>query len=308
MVGAAQAGGRARGAVSVPNRWLVTGSAGMLGHDLVAALGDQPVVTVDARTRDTLDLADATAVRAAVEGASVVVNCAAWTDVDGAETAEDEARAVNGDAVATLASACSASGARLLHVSTDYVFPGVADEPYGEDATTGPVNAYGRTKLLGERAVLSLHPADGYVVRTAWLYGRNGRNFVSTMTRLAQEIDTVDVVDDQVGQPTWARELARRLVALGGSTAPPGVYHVSGGGQTTWCGLAKATFAMLGHDPERVRPATSTRFPRPAQRPAYGVLGSARWTAAGLEPMAPWQDGLRRYLESDFVYVPRHVS
>jgi dTDP-4-dehydrorhamnose reductase len=216
--------------------------------------------------------------------------------VDGAESEEAAATAVNGTAVAGLAAVCARAGAALVHVSTDYVFPGTATEPYAEDAPTAPVNAYGRGKLAGERAIAAALPGRGFVVRTAWLYGAGGPNFVGTMLRLAAERDTVDVVDDQRGQPTWSYALAERLVALGEAalarTAPAGVYHGTASGQTTWYGLARELFALAGLDPDRVRPTTSERFVRPARRPAYSVLGHARWAAAGLPPMAHWREML----------------
>ncbi|NHC46367.1 dTDP-4-dehydrorhamnose reductase [Motilibacter aurantiacus] len=287
--------------------WLVTGAGGMLGRDVTSVLtaaGER----LDARDRAGLDVLDADAVQEAVsslagpEGPGVVVNCAAWTDVDGAEEREDDATRVNGEGVALLAAACTQTGARLLHVSTDYVFAGDATRPYPEDAPPAPLNAYGRSKLAGERAVLRLHRDGGFVVRTAWLYGQHGRSFVATMARLAAEKapdGTVDVVQDQLGQPTWSRDLAEQLVALGRSVdAPPGVYHGTSSGETTWHGLARAVFEELGHDPQRVRPTTSEAFRRPAPRPAYSVLGHARWEAAGLSPIRGWREALRAALEA----------
>ncbi|MCW6009171.1 dTDP-4-dehydrorhamnose reductase [Micromonospora sp. CPCC 205371] len=276
-------------------RFLVTGAGGMLGRDLLAALADAKVTAL---TRAELDITDAGAVHEAVAGHDIVLNAAAWTDVDGAETREAEATAVNGDGVAHLARACAASGARLLHVSTDYVFPGNASSPYPEDAPTDPINAYGRSKLVGEQAVLA---AGGYVVRTAWLYGAHGRNFVSTMLRLAGEREHLDVVDDQRGQPTWSHALATRLVALGVSDSPPGVYHGTASGETTWYGLARAVFELSGLDPDRISPTTSDKYPRPAPRPAYSVLGHARWSLAGLPPMTDWKAMLTSYLEGSRV-------
>jgi len=282
-----------------PARWLVTGAGGMLGADLRAALAAAGHRVTAAARRD-LDVTDAAAVWAAVAGHRVVVNAAAFTDVDAAEAEEDRATAVNGVAAGHLARACAAEGALLLHVSTDYVLPGDAAVPYPEDAEAGPLNAYGRSKLVGERAVLETLPAAGYVVRTAWLYGEHGRSFVATMLRLAAERDTVEVVDDARGQPTWTAALAARLVALGEVAlrggAGPGVYHATAAGEATWYDLARAVFALGGHDPDRVRPVPSARFPRPARRPAYSVLGHARWAAAGLAPMAPWRDMLAEAL------------
>jgi dTDP-4-dehydrorhamnose reductase len=275
---------------------LVTGAGGMLGRDLCAVLAGRPHTAL---TRAQLDITDPDAVRAAVEGHDVVVNAAGWTDVDGAEADEEAATAVNGTGVAHLAAVCAALGATLVHVSTDYVFPGDATAPYPEDAPTAPVNAYGRSKLVGEQAARA---AGAYVVRTAWLYGAHGRNFVGTMLRLAAERDTVEVVDDQRGQPTWSYALAQRLVDLAAAAragaAPPGAYHGTASGQTTWYGLARAVFAEAGLDPDRVRPTTSDKFPRPAKRPAYSVLGHDRWAVAGMKPMDDWRDMLRAALPS----------
>jgi dTDP-4-dehydrorhamnose reductase len=280
-------------------RWLVTGAGGMLGRDLSALLAVEGV-EYDALTRAELDLTDPEAVKAAVSGYDVVANAAAWTDVDGAEENEAAASAINGAAVRNLAAACADSGARLLHVSTDYVFPGDAGEPIAEGAPTAPINAYGRSKLIGERAVLELLPDSGYVVRTAWLYGKHGKNFVATILNAATQREFLDVVDDQQGQPTSTLALARQLLALGrdahAGRAPAGVYHGTCAEQTTWFGLARAAFELTGLDPERVRPTTSDKFVRPAPRPAYSVLGHERWAAAGLEPMPAWREALREHL------------
>ncbi|MFG2113447.1 dTDP-4-dehydrorhamnose reductase [Streptomyces sp. NPDC048718] len=280
-------------------RWLVTGAAGMLGRDLTSVL-DTAGADVVAAGRRELDVTDAAAVRAAVAGRDVVVNAAAWTDVDGAETAEAAATRVNGDGPRALAAACAEAGAVLLQVSTDYVFPGDATEPYRHDAPTSPVNAYGRGKLAGERAVLELLPERGYVVRTAWLYGAHGRNFVSTMLGLAERHPTVDVVDDQRGQPTWTRALARQLRELGEAAvagrAPAGIYHGTASATATWFDLARAAFELTGLDPERVRPTTSEAFVRPARRPAYSVLAHERWAEAGVAAQPHWREQLAEAL------------
>ncbi|GAA1400513.1 dTDP-4-dehydrorhamnose reductase [Kitasatospora putterlickiae] len=230
------------------------------------------------------------------------MNCAAWTDVDGAETAEEAATAVNGTGVRHLAAACAETGARLLNVSTDYVLAGDATEPYREDAPTSPVNAYGRSKLVGERAVAELLPEHGYTVRTAWLYGEHGGNFVATMLKLAAQRPSLDVVDDQHGQPTWSYALAQRLVALGlaalDGKAPAGVYHGTASGRTTWHGLARETYRLAGLDPERIRPTTSEAFVRPAARPAFSVLDHGGWAAAGFEPLSDWREQLAEALRT----------
>ncbi|MFM9614887.1 dTDP-4-dehydrorhamnose reductase [Streptomyces sp. V2] len=276
-------------------RWLITGAGGMLGRDLVATLkGSAGEVT--ALTRADLDITDPAAVRAAVEGHDVVVNAAAWADVDGAEADEARATLVNGEAVRVLAQACAPGRRKLIHISTDYVFPGDATEPYRHDSPTSPVNAYGRAKLVGENAVKMSLPDSGYIVRTAWLYGAHGRNFVSTMLKLAESRDTVEVVDDQRGQPTWTVALARQIAALGESDAPAGVYHGTASGTATWFDLARAAYELSGLDPERVRPTTSEKFVRPARRPSYSVLAHDRWAAAGIAVQPDWRAQLAEYL------------
>ncbi|MEG8277537.1 dTDP-4-dehydrorhamnose reductase [Streptomyces sp. AHA2] len=277
--------------------WLITGAGGMLGRDLVARLAADGVRSVGL-TRAHLDVTDAEAVHRAVaeHRPDVVVNCAAWTAVDDAETREADALRINGGGPRNLAAACARTGARLLQVSTDYVFAGDSSSPYPEDAPTGPLSAYGRTKLAGEQAVLTALPEAGYVVRTAWLYGACGGNFVRTMIRLEGVKDSLDVVDDQHGQPTWTVDLADRLVRLGHSAlagaAPAGIYHGTSGGETTWFGLTREIFRLLGADPKRVRTTSSAAYVRPAPRPAYSVLGHDRWSAAGIEPIRDWREAL----------------
>ncbi|MBC9724430.1 dTDP-4-dehydrorhamnose reductase [Streptomyces sp. TRM68367] len=280
-----------------PAGWLVTGAGGMLGQDVLAVLAAEGERSV-ALDRAALDLTDPAAVHEALDRhrPAVVVNCAAWTAVDDAETREAEALRINGDGPAHLAAACARTGAVLLHVSTDYVFAGDATAPYAEDAPTAPRSAYGRTKLAGERAVLQTLPDRVYVVRTAWLYGTGGTNFVRTMIRLADVRETLDVVDDQRGQPTWSADLAALLTALGrgalAGTAPAGVYHGTSSGETTWYGFTREIFRLLGTDPDRVRPTTSEAFTRPAPRPTYSVLGHDRFAGAGIEPLRDWRAAL----------------
>ncbi len=278
-------------------RWLVLGAGGMLGRDLAASLrqrGDE----VSALARGELDVTQGAAVSATLRRCrpDVTVNCAAWTAVDAAEQEEDRALQVNGRGAELVAAACAAVGSRLVHVSTDYVFGGDSRRPYAEDDVPAPRTAYGRTKLAGERAVRRLLPHSGYVVRTAWLYGAHGPNFVRTMIRLAGQQPYVDVVADQRGQPTWAADVAEKVAALATSAAPAGIYHATSSGETTWFGLAREVFRLLGEDPARVRPATSDAYPRPAHRPAYSVLGHAAWAPAGISPIGDWASALRRAL------------
>jgi dTDP-4-dehydrorhamnose reductase len=265
-------------------RLLVTGAAGMLGTDVVAAASAHDVVPF---TRAELDITDADAVRAAVSDTrpDAIINCAAWTDVDGAEADEAAATLINGDGAGHLA----ATGVHTVHVSTDYVFGGDATTPYREDAATGPIGAYGRSKLAGELAVAAL--PDHAIVRTAWVFGPHGKNFVDTMLRLGAERDEVTVVDDQLGCPTYTGHLAAALVAVAEQRLR-GVLHVAGGGECTWWDLAVATFEAAGFNVKVTR-GKSADLGRPAPRPAYSVLGSTRSDA----PVLPsWQEGLQAHL------------
>jgi dTDP-4-dehydrorhamnose reductase len=271
-------------------RVLVTGAAGMLGHDVTAAAAAAGHDVVPFARAD-LDITDAAAVDAAVRRTrpDAVLNCAAWTDVDGAEAAEARATAVNGDGALHVAVSAARAGAHVVHVSSDYVFDGRARDPYREDSPTRPQSAYGRSKLAGERAVAAA--AAGAIVRTSWLFGRHGRNFVATMLRLGAERDAVDVVDDQVGCPTWTGHLAPALVAVAEERLT-GILHVPGGGSCTWYELARETFRTAGVACE-VRPASTAAMRRPAPRPAYSVLGVTRPDAPTLPA---WRDGLAGYL------------
>lgn len=287
VVASAQAWRRPVNAVRV----LVVGSRGQLGSDLVEVLdGDDDVLGVDLPDIDITDAESVAGVLASFVP-DVVINCAAWTAVDDAELHEAAALKVNGLGPRVLAEQCSLTGAWLVQVSTDYVFDGAASAPYAEDAVPDPRSAYGRTKLAGEIAVRELLPDRHYIVRTAWLYG-NGRNFVKTMARLEGERETVTVVDDQRGQPTYSRDLAQQILRLVDARPPAGVFHGTNAGEVTWFGLAQEIFVLLGADPARVLPVTSAEFAQAAQRPAYSVLGHDRWSEVGLAPMRAWNEAL----------------
>ncbi|MEV0120424.1 dTDP-4-dehydrorhamnose reductase [Streptomyces sp. NPDC050703] len=275
--------------------WLVTGAGGLLGRHLVRRCGDEHVVALDRRG---LDITDADAVDAAIahHRPRVVANCAAWTATDDAENHPRAAWRVNVTGTRNLARACRRHGAVLLQLSSDYVFSGHARTPYREDAPTGPLNTYGRTKAAAESTVLDVLPDTGYVVRAAWLYGVGGRNFVDTMIGLERTHPSVRVVDDQAGQPTWAEDLAGLIARLGGAalegTAPPGVYHGTSGGAVSWHGLAQEVFRLVGADPARVLPVTSAEFGLAAARPGYSVLGHDGWARAGIPPLRHWRSAL----------------
>jgi len=279
------------------NRWLVTGAGGMLGRDLVSVLEHRGADVAGLRRTD-LDITDQAAVRAALRHwqPDVVVNCAAWTAVDGAETREADALLVNGHAVTGLAAACAEQGTVLVQPSTDYVFDGQASLPYPEDSPTAPQTAYGRTKLAGEHAVSGQPGLAGYVVRTAWLYGAFGKSFVGTMIGRARAHADVQVVDDQRGQPTWTVDVAAQIAALITAGAQPGIYHATSSADTTWFELAREVYRRLGADPARVRPVRSADYGAAAPRPAYSVLGHAAWAEAGLPPIGDWRDALQRAL------------
>jgi len=270
-------------------RYLIAGADGMLGRDLVAALAGRDVTALG---RGRLDVTDAAAVDLAVAGHDVVINAAAYTRVDDAESDEDAAMAINAVGAFNLARAAAAHGAISVQVSTDYVFDGTATTPYPENAPRKPVSAYGRTKAEGERLVLDANPERSYIVRTAWLYGAGGPNFATTMLGLAASRDEVSVVDDQFGQPTWTRDLAEKIVEMLDVGAPFGAYHGTSTGQASWFEFARAVFMNAGLDPDRVKPTTSAAFVRPAPRPAYSVLAHGAWSEAGITPLRDWRAAL----------------
>lgn len=269
-------------------KWLVTGSNGMLGTDLVALLRSRGE-EVTAAPRSALDVTDAAAVDAAVAGHDVVVNAAAWTAVDAAEEHEAEAAAVNAEAPRLIARAARSHRARLVQVSTDYVFDGASPTPYAEDAPTSPVSAYGRTKAAGERAVGDELPEGHLVVRTAWLYGAHGGCFPKTIARVARERGQVSVVDDQVGQPTWTADVADLVVRLVQADAPAGIYHATSSGRCSWFDFAQRVVVAAGLESSTVLPTSSDAFVRPAPRPAYSVLGHDALTRIGVEPIGDWE-------------------
>jgi len=268
--------------------WMVTGARGMLGTDLCRVLAGHGIEATPF-DRESLDLFDPVAVGEAVAAHDVVVNCAAWTAVDDAETHEDEARQVNAVAPGVLAAAAAQHGRRIVQVSTDYVFDGTARSPYGEDAPVDPASAYGRTKAAGEAAVREAAPDQHLVVRTAWLYGAHGGCFPRTIAKLARERGAVSVVDDQFGQPTWTVDVAELIVRLVEADAPAGTWHATSSGETSWFGFARSVVEADGQSPEVVSATDSGSFVRPAPRPAYSVLGHDKLDAHSIEPIGPWE-------------------
>ncbi|MHA7134543.1 dTDP-4-dehydrorhamnose reductase [Oerskovia turbata] len=272
-------------------KWLVVGAAGMLGQDMVRVL-ESSGLEVRGVARSDIDITDPSAVEAGVAGYDVVVNCAAWTAVDDAESREGEAFDINATGAANLARSAARTGARLVQISTDYVFAGTATAPYAEDDAVAPRSAYGRTKAAGEWAVLAASP-EHLVVRTAWLYGAGGPCFPRTMSRLARERDELGVVADQFGQPTWTMDLAELVRRLVEGAVPGGIYHGTSSGQTTWFDFTRAIVGSTGSS-ARVLPITSDEFPRPAPRPAFSVLGHGALVAAGIPAIGDWADRWRQ--------------
>ncbi|WP_297082099.1 dTDP-4-dehydrorhamnose reductase [uncultured Demequina sp.] len=273
--------------VNDQGQWLVLGAGGMLGRDLVEVL-EQHGRAVTAATRADVDVTDPAALARAVAGADVVVNCAAYTAVDAAESDAEAAELLNATVPGHVARACRDAGARLVHISTDYVFSGTATEPYAEDTPVEPASVYGATKARGERAVRD-SGADALIVRTAWLYGEHGPCFPSTIARLAGERDSLAVVDDQLGQPTWTRDLAEFIVRLVDADVPAGTYHGTSSGQCSWFEFAQHIVGSSGADAV-VGPTTTADFPRPAPRPAWSVLGHGSHEALGVESIGAWGD------------------
>jgi dTDP-4-dehydrorhamnose reductase len=274
-------------------RLLITGAAGMLGQDVddaARAAGHEAV----ALSRANLDVTDYEAVERVVGEAApdVVVNCAAWTDVDGAEANEDAALAVNGPGAGNVARAAHAAGAWMIHISSDYVFDGVKREPYLESDTTRPLSAYGRTKLAGELEVALEAPSQHTIVRSSWLFGAGGPCFPATILHLAAERDELTVVDDQVGSPTFTGHLAQALIELADARVV-GLAHVAGAGTCSWYELARELVDARGLHCE-IRPGRTEDLGRPAPRPAYSVLGTER--RSELPTLPDWRGGLSDYL------------
>lgn len=267
--------------------WTIIGAAGMLGTDLSEMVAERgyEVVAID---RPDIDITDPQSV-GELGQTDVIVNCAAYTAVDPAEEHEADAFMVNAVGPQLLARRAAELGARLVHISTDYVFGGDAESPYGEYAPISPKSAYGRTKAAGEWAVRT-ETDSYYIVRTAWLYGEHGKCFPKTMAKLSDTHPQLSVVTDEVGQPTWTRDLADLIIRLVEAQAPSGIYHGTSSGQTNWYGFTKEIVAAYGKDPEMVGETTAAAFKRPAPRPSYSVLGHDALGSSGIAPIGDWKE------------------
>jgi dTDP-4-dehydrorhamnose reductase len=280
--------------------WLITGGSGQLGIAVSQEISERGIL-FHAWGSEDLNITQGPIVRDVIAKLSptVIINCAAWTDVDGAESNEQLASRVNSDGAENIALAAKKCGAKLIHVSTDYVFSGENQTPWQALDQINPQSAYGRTKAKGESRVLAEYSQNSSIVRTAWLYSPWGKNFAKTMTKLAIKGDgEVRVVNDQVGQPTSAIDLARQLVELGLSTSPAGVYHGTNSGQGTWYEFAQEIFKLSGADVGRIIPVSSSEYPRPAKRPSYSVLSHDAWANTAVKPMRDWRIALAEAMPS----------
>jgi dTDP-4-dehydrorhamnose reductase len=278
--------------------WLITGGSGQLGIAVSQELGERGLVFTAPKSLE-LDIRLSPIVPEFIGQISpkVIINCAAWTDVDGAESNEPQASSVNCDGAENMVTAAKHCGAKLIHLSTDYVFSGEGKTPLRVDDRIDPQSAYGRTKAEGESRVLATYPENSSIVRTAWLYSPWGKNFAKTMTRLGLNgVGEVRVVNDQMGQPTSAIDLAKQLVELGLSNSPAGIYHGTNSGEATWFEFAQEIFKLAGADSNRVVPVSSSEYPRPAKRPSYTVLSHDAWTKTTIQPMRDWRIALEEVM------------
>lgn len=273
---------------------LITGSNGMLGHDLIEVLKDDHELVLT--TSKTLDITDKDRTIEFIRQSEpdIIINSAAYTDVDGCEENRDLAYAVNGEGVRNLALGCKEVDCPLVHVSTDYVFDGTARSPIAEDGEIGPISVYGKSKLKGEEAILEI--LDKYfIVRTAWLYGINGKNFPKTMLELSESHSEITVVYDEVGTPTYTPDLAYGISQLI-ETDFYGIYHLTNSGSCSWCEFARYIFKIAGRD-VNVIPVTASEFSRPAPRPSYSVLKNEKWIENGFEPLRDYKEAIKEYIE-----------
>ena len=269
-------------------RILVTGANGMLARDLCPMLEDADFEVIET-TRNELDVTDELQVRRVISDVKpdYVAHCAAYTNVDKAEEEPETAELVNAKSAEYIAKACNSNNAIMIYISTDYVFDGTKKTPYVSDDTTNPTGAYGLSKLHGEEAVRKFCPAH-YIIRTSWLYGHHGKNFVETMISLAEKTE-LKVVDDQVGCPTWTVDLSDAIISFIDEEPPFGTYHACGAGSTSWYGFAKEIFDLMSLNVNLI-PCTTEEFPRPAKRPAYSVMDNE-----GL--LRDWKQALQEYIE-----------
>lgn len=273
---------------------LITGSDGMLAHDLIEVLKDNHELILT--NSKSLDITDKNHVLNFIQenNPDMVINSAAYTDVDGCEENQETAFNVNGEGVRNLAIACKNIDCHLVHISTDYVFNGENTVPWVEDDDVGPINVYGKSKLKGEEAISEILDKF-FIIRTAWLYGINGKNFPKTMLDLANNHSKITVVYDEVGTPTYTLDLANAISQLI-ETEYYGIYHITNSGSCSWCEFARYIFEIAQKD-VKVIPVTASEFSRPASRPHYSVLANRKWADRGFKPLRGYEDAVKEYIE-----------
>ena len=275
-------------------KWAITGGSGQLSRSLVDLL-DKEGVPYIAWSHKDLDVADDSSISVIKETSpDLLINCAAWTNVDAAEEFPEKATRVNQVGPRNMARAAKELKIPLIHISTDYVFSGQSRQPWSTDSKTEPMSTYGLSKLLGEKEISKNLDANFYILRTAWLYGPYGRNFSKTILKKAlTSKDSINVVNDQIGQPTTTKSLAEQIFKVAQQNIPSGTYHATNTGQASWWDFAREIFELAGEDVERVRSSTSEDFPSNVKRPKYSVLDQSAWSKVGMETMPEWRRALK---------------
>jgi dTDP-4-dehydrorhamnose reductase len=290
-------------------KWGITGGSGQLAGSLTELLNIRGVEHV-AWSHSELDVADSSSIETIVNyKPTVLVNCAAWTNVDGAEDAFEEALKVNRDGAKNIAIAAKELNIPLIHISTDYVFSGNSTRPWKVEDATGPTSKYGESKLLGEFQILGTWPEKSSILRTAWLYGPYGKNFAKTILKKAISTkNVIEVVHDQKGQPTTTNDLAAKIIECVSTGIPHDLYHATNSGESTWWEFARELVMLGGESVDRITPVTSGKFPSKTKRPKYSVLDHSAWSKVGLEPMRDWREALREIFPSIREQVEKELS
>jgi dTDP-4-dehydrorhamnose reductase len=275
-------------------RWAITGGSGQLSRSLVDLLDKEGVPYITWSHKD-LDVADDSSITVIKETCpDLLINCAAWTNVDAAEEFPEKATRVNQVGPRNMVRVAKELKIPLVHISTDYVFSGQSGKPWSTDSKTEPMSSYGTSKLLGEKEITKSLDVNFYILRTAWLYGPYGRNFSKTILKKAlTSKDSINVVNDQIGQPTTTKSLAEQIFKVAKHNIPSGTYHATNTGQASWWDFAREIFELAGEDVERVRPSTSEDFPSNVKRPKYSVLDQSAWSKVGMETMPEWRRALK---------------
>lgn len=286
------------------NRILLLGGSGILGSEVLIQLQQRNIDYVAPTTSD-LDVKDKDNLERYFSEfkPNWIINCSAWTNVDAAEDSFEAALELNAGAVKNIADLANKFGCRVIHISTDYVFDGDSSEPYREDAAVNPVNKYGQSKLQGEIGLLKVLPESAYVIRTSWLYGASGKNFVKTMAKKALHNETAKIVDDQEGSPTSAQDLAKGIIEFIERKPQPGIYHYSNMGSCTWFELAQSIYKKVGADSNLVSPISSSTLDLRAKRPRYSLLSKEKWKSAGLSEIPNWESSLETLLPEIIIEI-----